>query len=137
MSRADLTAKLLAQGRIKPEDLHKETVLDLSEGDKSKPDKYHRVKVEVNGEKFDSKLEYAVCCRLRGIYGEKRVIRQVSIPIGKKRIRPDFMIIHSVNANGTFTGELVDAKGFMTPAWEAKANHLLDAHGLAIRLVRG
>lgn len=90
------------------------------------------------GEVFDSKLERSVCATLRKVYGHENVIRQVSLPIGLQRIVPDFLIIHGrdVFGPGTFVGELVDAKGWPTPAWKTKARRLEKQHGLSIRLIK-
>ena len=102
----------------------------------NKPNKYHAQKVvTADGSKFDSKHERAVYQSLCAQYGKGSVIRQVSLPIGSKRIRPDFMVIVGTHSlDGRFTAFFADAKGMMTPAWSAKANHLNDAHGLKIKL---
>ncbi len=99
------------------------------------PRKYRNEPVEHDGERFDSRHEYRVAVALRVKHGRENVIRQVSLPLGELRIRPDFLIIHERFPDGTFRAELVDAKGMMTDAWRAKANHLEAQHGLRIRLV--
>lgn len=93
--------------------------------------KYRNVPVEVDGQRFDSRLEADVYARLVSYYGRDRVIRQVSFPVGSRRIRPDFLVLLP---GGGFV--LADAKGFATDAWTAKANHLRDRHGLGIVLIR-
>lgn len=134
-----LGKKLLAQGRIKPEDFNTTPMgLRLPENEpdpKPKPRKYRNQPCEVAGQKFDSKHEADCYLNLRAVYGAERVIRQVSIPIGSKRIRPDFLIIHEVFEDGTFRAELVDAKGMVAKEWSAKANHLETQHRLKIRLI--
>lgn len=85
---------------------------------------------------FDSKLEHRVYQRLCLAHGERNVIRQVSIPLGKLRIRPDFMVIEERFGDGSFRARLVDAKGLPTREWRAKANHLEQAHGLEIQIIR-
>lgn len=98
--------------------------------------KYRNQPTEINGERFDSKLEARICEMLRTIHGERNVIRQISIPIGAARVRPDFLIIHERFEDGTFRAELADAKGVETQAWKAKANHLQDKHGINIRTIK-
>jgi hypothetical protein len=102
-----------------------------------KPKKYRNQPCEAGGEKFDSKLEAEAYKKLCALWGKENVIRQVSIPIGDKRIRPDFLVIKEVLEGGkVFVGFFADAKGFATDAWTAKANHLKDKHGLSIELIR-
>lgn len=105
--------------------------------ERAQPDrrKYRNEPVEADGERFDSRHEYRVAVALRVKHGRENVIRQVSLPIGELRIRPDFLVIYERYEDGTFRAELVDAKGMMTAAWRAKANHLEAQHGLRIRLV--
>lgn len=98
---------------------------------KDAPRKYRNEPTELDGERFDSKLEAAVFARLVAYYGRDRVIRQVSFPVGSLRIRPDFLVLLPC---GRFA--LADAKGFATDAWKAKANHLRHFHGLEIALIR-
>jgi len=124
MNRRDLEAKLRRQGLIKDDS-----------APTPPPTKYHNVRCEAEGETFDSKLERDVCAALRAAYGRSRVIRQVSIPIGKQRIRPDFMVIREHFDDGTLRVEFVDAKGRATEGWRAKANHLEDMYGIEIRIV--
>ena len=94
--------------------------------------KYGAVKTEIAGEKFDSKKEAKICRELRLAHGEKNVIRQVSIPIGARRIRPDFMIIIERLDGGRMVVEFQDAKGMVTKDWATKAAWLLDKHGIKI-----
>lgn len=96
----------------------------------AKPTKYRNVPTERGGQRFDSKLEADVYDRLVAYYGKLNVIRQVSFPIGRKRIRPDFFVIL---AGRRFV--VADAKGIATDAWKSKANHLRDVHGIEIVLI--
>lgn len=105
-----------------------------------KPTKYRNVKTVRHGMRFDSILEADVYDALVARYGAANVVRQVSIPIGSKRIKPDFMVIlrPTRNAGSSFhiSAFFADAKGFATEAWLAKANHLRDKHGIEIRLIK-
>ena len=102
----------------------------------SKPRKYRNEPcVGADGSKFDSKKERRDYERLCAEHGERNVIRQVSIPIGERRIRPDFMVIISRNGDGTFVAKLMDSKGMETREWAAKSNHLLDKHGISIKCI--
>lgn len=98
--------------------------------------KYGNVKVEADGEKYDSKLEYRICTRLRSQHGKAGVMRQVSVELASdSRMRPDFLIIYERYENGRFLGEFADAKGRVTEVWRAKANHFFEKYGLKIRLI--
>jgi len=97
--------------------------------------KYRNVPTVIGGHRFDSRHEAEVWLALCATYGAKNVIRQVSLPIGEKRIRPDFLIIRQHFPDGTFRAEFADAKGMITQEWKAKSNHLTDKHGLKIRLI--
>jgi len=118
--------KLVRQGRITPDGKPQATRRKYG----------NQPTINACGERFDSKLEERVYGQLRAAYGDAGVVRQVSIPVGDKRIRPDFLIIHSVMTDGRFIGELADAKGHATEGWTAKANHLKDKHGLSIREIK-
>ncbi len=97
-----------------------------------RPTKYGNVRVEHDGEAFDSKLEHRVWLRLCA--SAVAVIRQVSLPLGgKRRMRPDFLVIHDVLPDGRFVGEFVDAKGMETEAWTLKAKWLEDKYGIKVR----
>ena len=98
--------------------------------------KYRNIPCEVNGEKYDSKLEAKVHGDLIRGFCKERIIRQVSIPLGGKRIRPDFLVITDHFEDGSFRGFFADAKGKATRDWEAKAAWLLDKHGIKIRLIK-
>ncbi len=131
----DAEAKLGKRGRTLVERAMGKQLYDKIE-QLPKPNKYRNQPVEVDGQRFDSKLEEAVYRRLVAQYGRGGVIRQVSIPIGSKRIRPDFLCIVARHEDGTFTGRWLDAKGHATEAWSAKQNHLLDVYGLEIQVVK-
>ncbi len=94
--------------------------------------KYKAEPVVVDGERFDSKLEYRVYRRLVTEHGAYSVLRQVTIRAGKNRMRPDFMVIHERYEDGSFRASLHDAKGLVTRDWQAKAHHLQHAHGLRV-----
>lgn len=147
-TRKDLEAKLRAQGRLPADALtvrRDPLALPLAVGKNHvreaaqmvKPRKYKNEPCEVDGEKFDSKLEARVCHRLRLEHGRENVIRQVSIPLdAEKRIRPDFLIIAERYEDGSFRGFFVDAKGRLTDRWATAAAWLKDKHGLKIELIR-
>ena len=100
----------------------------------SRPRKYRNEPVTVGGEKFDSRLEAKTCAALR--LAHPAVFRQVSVPVGKLRMRLDFLIVHEVLEDGRFVGEFADAKGMITEGWAAKRNHFEDVYrGLKIRLI--
>lgn len=99
------------------------------------------------GEKFDSKLEARVIGNLRLEHGSKNVIRQVSIPLADSlppddpgralpRIRVDALIIHERYDDGTFRGELVDAKGNETKAWTRATRELWERFALRVRRIK-
>ena len=99
--------------------------------------KYGNVKTERHGMEFDSILEADVYDDLCRQYGKDSVICQVSVPLAKgKRIRPDFMVIHSRNNDGSFVASFIDAKGRETAEWTAKANHFEDKYGIEILIRR-
>ena len=100
---------------------------------KGKKNKYNNRKVtDEHGNNFQSKHELLVYQKLLKLYGWKNIIRQVSLPIGLQRIRPDFLVIESINDDGSFTARLVDAKGRPTPDWQFKANKVEEKHGIHI-----
>ena len=90
-----------------------------------KPNKYHAVKQEFNGERYDSKFEARVASdldfRLRS--GEiKAVERQVDFPfvvngkrLGRFFYRADFVVTHHDGSR-----EIVEAKGMMMPVFRLK-----------------
>ena len=103
--------------------------------------KYRNIPTVVDGQRFDSKLEAKVYGDLCLEYGKQNVIRQVSIPIGAQRIRPDFMVLIYKDPLDKFEEPsynvmFIDAKGRETPAWRAKANCLKALHGIEIQLRR-
>ena len=128
-----LVQKLIRQGRVKPEDLDPRRIV---------PRKQRNQPCEIDGQKFHSKLEYGLYMSLCAGYGARNMIRQVSFPIGKNRIRPDFLIILERFKDGSFHAKLMDAKAWdkkkleyrCTEAWKARANHLFDKHGLKIEI---
>jgi len=136
MSRHDLTERLMRNPRYAQQVLEQTKPKAEAEPEPAAPRKYPNQPVKVDGVRYDSKLEAKVHARLELRHGRDSIIRQVSIPIGSKRIRPDFLIIHERYEDGTFRAELADAKGHATDAWEAKANHLKSQHGLSIRLIK-
>lgn len=130
--------KLARQGRLPKAD-HIADANKMIEA-QAKPRKYRNVHVEADGQRFDSKHEYECYKRLVNQYGAKNVIRQVSIPIGKLRIRPDFMVVlnnFTDSDDGLPYSEVrfYDAKGVVTEGWKAKANDLEGRHGIEIRLI--
>ena len=127
MTRQSITEKLMKNPSYR-EQIERKTTAALNAP--AKPSKFRNQRCEWQGQQFDSKLERDVYIALVGVYGKENVIRQVSMPIGGKRIRPDFLIIHERFEDGTFRAELADAKGVVTEGWSAKANHLESVHGL-------
>lgn len=110
---------------------------------KGKPRKYRNVPVEVNGEKFRSKLEAKVYADLCREYGESNVLREVSIQLGQgKRMRIDFVVIEAWRTGDVYKNanrrlpvmRFIDAKGKATEAWKLKAAWLLDKRGIEIEL---
>ncbi len=97
-----------------------------------KRNKYRAEPVVVDGERFDSKLEYRVYQRLCAGYGERNVMRQVTLRCGKNTMRIDFMIIEQRHDADRVTVSFRDAKGMETRDWTARANHLEDAHGIRV-----
>jgi len=97
-----------------------------------KPSKYKAEPVVVDGERFDSKLEYRVFQRLVAEHGAYSVLRQVTLRAGKNTMRPDFLVIHERYEDGSFRASLHDAKGMVTRDWQARAHHLEHAHGLRV-----
>ena len=106
--------------------------------------KYRAKKVEVNGEKFDSKLEYIRWCGLlvaekAGVISElKRQVPFIIAPAVKfydeKRALPPMKYV----ADFTYleNGELVveDSKGVQTPDFRIKRRLMITVHGIQIRL---
>ena len=97
----------------------------------------------MDGHTFDSKLEAKVYKDLCTIHGRNNIVTQISIPLGKKRIRVDFGIIldRGVRLAGGIEHpyimmEFADAKGYETAVSKAKLNHLEDRHGIKVRLIR-
>ena len=97
-------------------------------------------------ERFDSEHEAKVwdklCLQVTAdataeAIGGFPIHRQVSLRVGSanERIRPDFMLVKEVFDDGSFRAELLDAKGFPTPAWKAKQRRFLKLYGLKIREV--
>jgi len=125
------------KGIISKNEAEAEIKKDLDGFINHKRKKYGNIPTERGGEKFDSKLEADVYDSLCAQFGKGGVIRQVSMPLSNgKRIRPDFMVIHSRNNDGTFVASFIDAKGMPTAAWTAKANHFEDKYGIEIKLRR-
>jgi hypothetical protein len=105
--------------------------------------KYHNEPVvdEDTGEKFDSKLEHRVWKALVAKYGERNVMRQVSIMLkGGVRMRPDFIVLGWIDAygNSTRTWErVIDAKGMPpTSDWNNKKKLLKAMFGLECEIIR-
>lgn len=139
MSRQSIQDKLLANPRYS-EQVRRAMMDGINRSSsrpvtipQSPPRKFRNVPCEgADGAKFDSKKEKAVYDRLCAQHGKENVVRQVSIPIGARRIRPDFMVIFERFDDGTFRAGLIDAKGMATDAWKIKAEFLKVIHGIAI-----
>lgn len=106
--------------------------------------KYGAKKIEVNGEKFDSKLEYSRWCELvmlkkAGVISElKRQVPFILAPSVKfydeKRSLPPMKYISDFTymENGVLVVE--DAKGVQTPDFRMKRRLMITVHGIQIRL---
>lgn len=93
------------------------------------------------GEKFDSKLEHRIWKALVAKYGERNVMRQVSIMLpGRIRMKPDFVVLGWIEEFGTSTRVLrrvIDAKGAPpTSDWKNKKKLLLSSFGLECEIIR-
>jgi hypothetical protein len=111
-------------------------IAEATEKVQERPSKLRNVRCQNEaGERFDSKLERRHCAALRAAHGPAAIIRQVSLPVGLQRVRPDFLVIHEVLADGTFRGEFLDAKGHATADWTSKARKLQILHGITIRIL--
>ena len=109
--------------------------------------KYGAKKVEVNGEKFDSKLEHSRWCGLlvaekAGLISElKRQVPFILAPSVKfydeKRALPAMKYIADFTyvENGILVVE--DAKGVQTPDFRIKRRLMITVHGIQIRLTGG
>jgi hypothetical protein len=95
----------------------------------------NKVTVDEQGRKFDSLKERRQFEEHVALYGERSVMRQVSFPIGKKRIRVDLVHIMERYADGSVRIMVKDSKGRITPEWAAKANHLKDAYGIEVKVI--
>ena len=106
--------------------------------------KYGAKKIEVNGEKFDSKLEYSRWCELvvlekAGVVLElKRQVPFILAPSVKfydeKRALPPMKYIADFTyiENGVLVVE--DVKGVQTPDFRMKRRLMITVHGIQIRL---
>ena len=106
--------------------------------------KYGSKKIEENGEKFDSKLEYRRWCELAmlekaGVISElKRQVPFIIAPSVKfcdeKRALPSMKYIADFTymENGVLVVE--DAKGVQTPDFRIKRRLMITVHGIQIRL---
>jgi hypothetical protein len=93
------------------------------------------------GERFDSKLEMRVWKALVAKYGERNVMRQVSIMLpGGIRMRPDFIVLGWIDAYGNSTrtwDRVIDAKGMPpTSDWNNKKKLLKATFGLECEIIR-
>ena len=126
MTRNDLTAKLMRQGRIPKGALIR------------KANKYHAVPTaDAEGRVHPSKLQAMVTDRLRA--GGSIVIPEVSIPLSERprdRIRIDALEIESILPDGYFCGRFVEIKGFDTQAGIQKRRRFEDRFGLKIEVIR-
>ena len=107
---------------------------------KAKRSKYGAVKCKsANGEAYDSKLERDIYEALVAKYGERRVMRQVSLTLpGGIRMRPDFMVIVSCPDEwGNVAVKFYDAKGpEPTRDWKNKAKLLANHYGITVGIIR-
>ena len=125
--------------RKRPAWLSDDEAKQLGIGEVKKPSKFRNRPVidpDTGKKLYDSQLEGDVHRRLVAAYGAEGVMQQVSIRVGSgNRMIVDFMVIHEVFEDGRFIGELIDAKGYCTKDWLAKARHLLDKFKLKVRMI--
>lgn len=128
LSRADLAAKLLAQGRITPAMLKPREVVN----------KYHaQPTADSTGRVHPSKLQARITDRLRGEY--LTVIPEVSIPLSDRqrdRIRIDAMAIIKVNDDGSFVGRMIEIKGKDLGEGKQKRRRFEDEYGIPIEVLK-
>lgn len=101
---------------------------------KTQRSKYGNQRIEVDGERFDSKGEYHCCRALREAFGSRNVWRQVSflLPGGIKMV-VDFLV------RCPSTGRVVacDYKGAPpTRDWLNKAKLIEASHDLQVHIIR-
>lgn len=98
-----------------------------------------RVIDEKTGERFDSKLEHRVWKALVEKYGERNVMKQVTIPLpGGVKFKPDFIVLSPIceGENRHLVG-VFDAKGPKpSEAWRNKAKTLKAEYGLEVKIIR-
>lgn len=103
-----------------------------------KPAKYRNVKVTIDGETYDSKLEYLkhVELKRRQVLGEVgRIFRQVPFVLeGGVVYRADYVVTTGVAPDFC---EVWDAKGKDTQASINKRKQVLARHSIEVRLWRG
>lgn len=100
-----------------------------------KASKYRNTLVSHQGQNFHSKRECEAwkAFKLQELAnGIRAVIRQVSLPIplSKRRIRIDFLVIENDGKHRWF-----DAKGFETPEFRLKADIIKSAYGITVELI--
>jgi hypothetical protein len=97
--------------------------------------KLGNVKVQWQGQKFDSKKElrdFQTFEQQRVMGAIRSVVRQVSMPLpgSTRRIRIDFVVMEK-------SGRLrwYDSKGFDTPTGKLKRDLILQAYGIDVELI--
>jgi hypothetical protein len=93
--------------------------------------------------RYDSRKEARVATEMNSEVSDGLIrswVRQVSLPIGvdendrEVRIRIDALAVLEVNADGTFLGRFVDAKGKDTPNSRTKRAVLRERYGLDVKV---
>ena len=89
-----------------------------------------------DGTRYDSTKEYRNHLALCALHGEKNMMRQLSIKIGKKRMVVDHARIVERYPDGSFRLVLMDTKGAApTPEWKVKAVWLEEKYGITIEII--
>lgn len=93
---------------------------------------------EDTGETFDSKLEHRIWKALVARYGQRNVMRQVSIMLpGRVRMKPDFIILGETEDGRRTIERIIDAKGMApTRDWTNKAKQLRAEFKLPVEVVK-
>lgn len=99
-----------------------------------KRSKYRSVRINFNGQTFDSKaeLEQWKTFEQQKLFGAIRsVVRQVSLPLPgtRRRHRIDFLVIENSGAHRWY-----DTKGFDTPVGQLKRQQVFEAYGIKIEV---
>jgi hypothetical protein len=127
--QAMIQAKAAEQERARIDDSFK-----AHKAPKTQRSKYGNQRIEVDGERFDSKGEWHCCKTLRAAFGERNVWRQVAFLLpGGIVMKLDFLVRDEA------TGRVVacDYKGAPpTQDWLNKRKLIGASHGLEVHIIR-